>query len=98
MRLQLPFILNTKSSSFPEISIIFMQNTSFLMKNSSFDTKTGCSSPFAMNFALTMMIFALKMMNCFVLQLPFRYLRKEDGLPLLAPGFVDYLKSDECFF
>lgn len=33
-----------------------------------------------------------------ITQLPFRYLRKEDGTPLLAPGFVEYLQSDECFF
>lgn len=33
-----------------------------------------------------------------ITQLPFRYLRKEDGTPLLAPGFVEYLQSDDCFF
>ena len=32
-----------------------------------------------------------------VTQLPFRYLIK-DGEPLLAPGFLEYLKSDEPFF
>ena len=31
-------------------------------------------------------------------QLPFRYLRKEDGSPMLAPGWLDWIKSDDCFF